>query len=93
MITLNEVYLSSTFQQMKVDAMSIIQSFFLKLNFYYNMIFGIFVSLLTIFQILVTFVLVKQLSKQIVKMYHVVLLVPFSGRTQNDLNNLMMIKM
>jgi hypothetical protein len=57
------------------------------------MLFGLFVSMLTIFQIVVGFILVKKLSKQIVKIYHVVLLVPFSGRTQNDLNTLMMIKM
>lgn len=60
---------------------------------YYNMLFGLFVSMLSVFQLAVGFILVKKLSKQIIKIYHVVLLVPFSGRTQNDLNNLMMIKM
>lgn len=57
------------------------------------MLFGLFVSMLSVFQLAVGFILVKKLSKQIIKIYHVVLLVPFSGRTQNDLNNLMMIKM
>jgi hypothetical protein len=55
------------------------------------MLFGLFVSLLTVFQIIVSLIFVKALSLQIVKMYHVVLLIPFSGRTQNDLNELMLI--
>jgi hypothetical protein len=57
------------------------------------MLFGVFVALLTIGQTIVTLILVKKLSKEIVKMYHVVLMIPFSGRTQNDLNRLMMIKL
>lgn len=73
--------------------MVIIDGYFDKLNSYYNMIFGIFVSALSIFQLVVTVYMVKRLSLQIVMIYHVVLLIPFSGRTQNDLNTLMMIKM
>ena len=45
------------------------------------MIFGIFVGLLTLGQTIVILVLVKKLSKEISKMYHVVLMIPFSGRT------------
>ena len=63
------------------------------MNSYYNMIFGIFVSILSVSLILIQLKLVSVLTKQIIKMYHVVLLIPFSGRTQNDLNKLMMIKL
>jgi hypothetical protein len=91
MLTLNQIYMRRAFEYLRTSALSITQSYFRKLNTYYNMLFGLFVSFLTIFQIVVSLFLVKALSHQIVKMYHVVLLIPFSGRTQNDLNELMLI--
>lgn len=91
MLTLNQIYMRSAFEYLRTSALSITQSYFRKLNTYYNMLFGLFVSFLTVFQIVVSLFLVKALSHQIVKMYHVVLLIPFSGRTQNDLNELMLI--
>lgn len=78
---------------MRSESLKIILGFFDKMNSYYNMIFGIFVAILTIFQVTVYMYLVDKLSIQIIKMYHVVLLIPFSGRTQNDLNRLMMLKL
>ena len=91
MLTLNQIYMRSAFEYLRTSALSITQSYFRKLNTYYDILFGLFVSLLTVFQVVVSLFLVKALSHQIVKMYHVVLLVPFSGRTQNDLNELMLI--
>ena len=91
MLTLNQIYMRSAFEYLRTSALSITQTYFKKLNTYYNMLFGLFVSFLTVFQIVVSLFLVKALSHQIVKMYHVVLLIPFSGRTQNDLNELMLI--
>jgi hypothetical protein len=57
------------------------------------MLFGMFFGLLFMFQLFVSLYLIKRLSAEIVKMYHVVLMIPFSGRTQNDLNRLMMLKL
>lgn len=92
-LTLTEIYIGTAFELIRQDALQVIQGYFDKMNRYYNMLFGLFVSLLSLFQLAVTFILVKKLSKQIIMIYHVVLLIPFSGRTQNDLNLLMMIKM
>ena len=91
LITLNQIYLRTAFEYLRDQALAIIKNYFSKLNNYYNLIFGLFVSLLSVFQIIVSAVLVKKLTLQIIKIYHVVLLIPFSGRTQNDLNELMII--
>ena len=93
LISLNEIYLQASFELIRSESLTIIQDYFTKMTNYYNMLFGIFVCLLSLFQVFVAAYLVKRLSKQIVMIYHVVLLVPFSGRTQNELNTLMMIKM
>lgn len=81
LISLHEIYIQTAFERIRADALVIIQDYFAKLNRFYNMLFGLFVSLLSLFQILVTFYMVKKLSLQIVMIYHVVLLIPFSGRT------------
>lgn len=93
LITLNQIYMRSAFEYLRNEALSIIQNYFKKLNNYYNLLFGLFVTFLSIFQIIVSAILVKKLTQQIVKIYHVVLLIPFSGRTQNDLNELMIIQL
>eukprot|EP00347_Sterkiella_histriomuscorum_P015972 403354991 len=93
LISLHEIYLKTTFEYLREESLKIIQGFFEKMNSYYNMLFGMFVGILSITQLLIQTQLVKKLSRQIIKMYHVVLLIPFSGRTQNDLNKLMMIKL
>lgn len=63
LISLNQIYLRTAFEYLRTKALSITQAYFTKLNGYYNMLFGLFVSFLTVFQIMVTVVFVKRLQK------------------------------
>ncbi len=62
LITLNQIYLRTAFEYLRNEALAIIKNYFNKLNNYYNLIFGLFVSLLSVFQIIVSAVLVKKLT-------------------------------
>ena len=48
-VSLHEIYTKAAFDLMRRQSLAIIQDFFNKMSQYYNMIFGIFVALLTIF--------------------------------------------
>jgi hypothetical protein len=52
----------SAFEYLRNEALSIIQNYFIKLNNYYNLLFGLFVTFLSIFQIIVSAILVKKLT-------------------------------
>jgi hypothetical protein len=49
MISLNEIYIETAFERIRTEAMVIIEGYFDKLNLYYDMLFGIFVSCLSLF--------------------------------------------
>lgn len=49
LITLNQIYLRTAFEYLRNEALAIIKNYFNKLNNYYNLIFGLFVSLLSVF--------------------------------------------
>jgi hypothetical protein len=63
LISFNQIYLRTAFEYLRTKALSITHAYFTKLNGYYNMLFGLFVSFLTIFQIIVMVFFVKRLQK------------------------------
>ncbi len=48
-LTLLEIYIGTAFELMRRDSLQVIQGYFDKMNRYYNMLFGCFVSLLSLF--------------------------------------------
>jgi len=92
-VSLKEIYVDVSVEIMRSRSLEVIESYFRGLVDIYNLIFAIFVVVLLIVEVLVLLYLVPSISTSIVKMYHVVLLVPFSSRTSEDLNKLMMIRL
>ena len=81
LLSVKEVYIDAAFEILREEVLTIHKDYFKKLGNYYNLLFALFVSILIIAEMLVSCILVNKLSTAIIKMYHVVLLIPFSGRT------------
>ena len=61
-VSLHEIYTKAAFKLMRKQCLAIIQEFFSRMSSYYNMIFGIFVALLTLFQFIVYVYMARKLS-------------------------------